>query len=107
MLRSIAQSPHHLAYTGSGMYLVALAGGEIDAIERLTLRASERGFDTQVLAFARANPGRHIVTAVGSCHELSWPDDDEAGDLRWSEDQAETTWRVRDMLNRSAAKTRH
>ena len=86
---NIPDALDHL-YIGSGVYLAAFDGDELCHIQPVA-------DDQATKAFARTNAGRRIVAAVGSAHQLIVTPDD-CGDLRWTADQANTIWRVRDVL---------
>jgi hypothetical protein len=78
-------------YTGSGIYLVAIASdGTLRALERVNSDAATR-------SFAARHKGLRIAAAVGSAHQVIIAPDD-CGDLRWSTDQATAIWHARDVL---------
>lgn len=107
MVIDIPATQNHL-YTGAGLYLAALDGATIRDMERINparadyTRSSPLAVtmnDHQIKAFASRNSGARIVCGVGSGHQLSVAPDD-AGDTRWTTEQAASIWHVRELLAR-------
>lgn len=105
MIILVPKNRHH-QYTGSGLYLVALDGESILDMERINPARADytrRSLlavsmnDSQIKSFAARNEKTRIVCAVGSAHELNIAPDD-AGDTRWTSEQAASIWYVRGVL---------